>query len=274
MASLTEWYVTFLVLTLLILVVPVVILETAPEETAAEFKDVADRLREVIIIKILGYSEKAAEFPTLIFSILIPFGIALGVIMIFMGWMQKNMFPTVSPGIFALVSWFMAIVTTRLYGPMIAGWYAGLGIYGLVAFGGGFLISILLSTRIYKTGWRGLFVVGIVAFIFPLSSLFIFNFLGLGTFSLSVIFYISIASMVFMIIFSYFLIRRPLGAAEAVMEATQRQIRILQAQLNRLEEEFAREEDPRRLAALRRRIDNTRAKLAALEEQQRKALIA
>ena len=266
-----QYYVIFLLLSFLILILPTIIIEAFPEEMAPA-KEAMARVRETLLIKILGYSEEAAKFPVLIFSVIIPFGIALGVTLIFMSWLQRNIFPQVSEGLFAILAWFMALIVTRLYGPVIGGWYAGLTLYGMVAFGGALLISFLLTTKIYKMGFWGVIMVGAITLVISLVSLSIFHFLGLVAFPFPLIWSMSLGGAAFMTLFSILMMRKTLSATEALIKATEARIRSLQYELNKCLEKLKEEEDLETIAKLQERIKKLKAKISYLEKQQIKAL--
>ncbi len=266
-----QFFILALFLTFLIFVLPVILAEFDVIPPAISKGLLA--VKDVIIIKILGYSEETARFPDVIFSVIVPFGISLAVILVFFDFMQKNIFRTVSPSLFFFIGWFTALITTRFFGPMIAGFYAGLGLYGTVAFGAILVITIAIAYKAMGAGLKGLIATGITAAIISVLSLLTLNYIGLAQTSLGNIMWVSILATVFAVVITYMYRENIKSVAPEVIKDIDARLTLLREEYNKLLNKLNPNSSPQEIAQINQTLATLRTEMATLEEQKRKFLV-
>ncbi|MEM5801790.1 MAG: hypothetical protein QXQ18_00135 [Candidatus Aenigmatarchaeota archaeon] len=266
-----QFFILALFLTFLVFILPVILTEFGV--LSPNIVSLFERVKDILIVKILGYSPEAARFPDVIFTIILPFGIALAVILIFLDFMQKNIFPNVSPSLFFFLGWFISLIATRFFGPIISGIYAGLGFYATVAFGAILIITIAIAFKLTGAGLMGLFVAGIIGVIFSFGGLWFMEYLGLTKVGFGNIIWLSIFTGAMAVGLTYMYARQVRAIAPQVITDIDRRLTDLHNAYNELLAKINPELPAEQQAKLYAELANLRTEIAALEEQKRKLLI-
>jgi len=272
MATVAQWLGIFIVVTFILLVLPAILVEFLPPSMNQQL----ETIRTFTLVNVMGYSEAAAKFPTVIFDVLVPFGISLAAILILMSWMQKSIFPNVTESIFFVIGWLMALLTTRFFGPVISVYYTQLGLYGTIAFGTMFIISIALAMRRRRAGLWTMFITWGVSFVLMLVGLFVVNFIGVATLDYLTIVGLSLVSSGFMLLLVISYAREALPSVQSYYNVAQKTLKSIEdeiAHLQEKEKEAAEHGKTDLVIDYGKKIRRLQTEAARIEERERKVYI-
>jgi len=266
-----QFFFLALFLTFLIFVLPVILIEF--EIIPTEVTQGLLKVKEVLLIKVLGYSEEASKFPAVIFNVILPFGICLAVILIFMDFFHTHIFPRVSSSLFYLLAWLMALASTRFFGPIITGFFTGLGFYATIAFGAILIIVIAIAFKLTGAGLKGLIMAGIIGILFSFMALFMLDYLGLTNIGFQNIMTISVITMILSVAVTYLYQRQLRNVGGKILDDINYQIDILRdrhASIMAKAQQAPNLQEFQKLMELAKEIET---KIEALEERKRRFLV-
>ena len=261
-----------LFLTFLIFVLPVILIEF--EIIPTEVTQGLLKVKEVLLIKVLGYSEEASKFPAVIFNVILPFGICLAVILVFMDFLHTHIFPTVSPSLFYFLAWLMALASTRFFGPIITGFFTGLGFYATIAFGAILIIVIAIAFKLTGAGLKGLIMAGIIGILFSFMALFMLDYLGLTNIGFQNIMTISVITMILSVAVTYLYQRQLKAIGPEVIKDINIRLAYLRARHGQLLRKIGdRNLSAEEVAKINEELKKIESQMEMLEERKRKFLV-